>query len=194
MIKCVQNFKHLNALHRFDLDMLCEHNHEHSLVRELWPTRGPICLGRNSAAKPWCCWDTTAHTVSIGTPLGSPRSRRGHSSHNVLQLETRTNASQDGASTVMCVEEAGWEGMPNPVAVNENESCRPISTSRSSVTKRHLIRLCKRYMSHPPQTSHSELHAESYHGKAKTQYACAEDGCAQDPWVCSQFFQQQITD
>ena len=32
MIKFVQNFKHLNALHRFDLDMLREHNHEHSLV------------------------------------------------------------------------------------------------------------------------------------------------------------------
>ena len=125
ILKWLSLFKISNTwmhLHRFDLDMLCEHNHEHSLVRELWPTRGPICLGRNSAAKPWCCWDTTAHTVSIGTPLGSPRSRSGHSSHNVLQLETRTNASQDGASTVMCVQEAGWEGMPNPVAVNENES------------------------------------------------------------------------
>ena len=32
MIKFVHNFKHLNALRRFDLDMLCERNHEHSLV------------------------------------------------------------------------------------------------------------------------------------------------------------------
>lgn len=31
--------------------------------------------------------------ILIGTPIGSPRSRSGHSSHNLLQLETRTNAS-----------------------------------------------------------------------------------------------------
>ena len=55
---------------------------------------------------------------SIGTPIGSPRSRSGHSSHNLLQLETRTNASQDGASTVMCVEDAARKGMPSPPAIN----------------------------------------------------------------------------
>ena len=50
--------------------------------------------------------------ISIETPIGSPRS------HNLLQLETRTNASQDGASTVMRVKDAAREGMPSPVAIN----------------------------------------------------------------------------
>ena len=56
--------------------------------------------------------------IAISTPNESPRSRSGHSSHNQFQLETRTNASQDGNSTVMYAEDAPREGVPNTVAVN----------------------------------------------------------------------------
>ena len=56
--------------------------------------------------------------IAISTPNESPRSRSGHSSHNQFQLETRTNGSQDGNSTVMYAEDAPREGVPNTVAVN----------------------------------------------------------------------------
>ena len=56
--------------------------------------------------------------VVISTPTNSPRSRSGHSSHNQFQIETRTDASQDGNSTVMYAEDAPREGVPNTVAVN----------------------------------------------------------------------------
>ena len=67
-------------------------------------------LGQDAASVPL--------PIVISTPTNSPRSRSGHSSHNQFQIETRTDASQDGNSTVMYAEDAPREGVPNTVAVN----------------------------------------------------------------------------
>ena len=56
--------------------------------------------------------------IVVSTRNDSPRSRSGHSSHNQFQLDSRTNASEDGNSTVMYAEEAPPEGVPSTVAVN----------------------------------------------------------------------------
>ena len=56
--------------------------------------------------------------IVVSTRNDSPRPRSGHSSHNQFQLDSRTNASEDGNSTVMYAEEAPREGVPSTVAVN----------------------------------------------------------------------------
>ncbi len=56
--------------------------------------------------------------VSIGAPEDTPCSRSGRSSHNVLPLDTRTEASMGGDSIVLYDGNANREGMPSHATLN----------------------------------------------------------------------------
>ena len=75
--------------------------------------------------------------VSIGTPQDTPRSRSGHSSHNLLQLDARTEASMGGDSTVLYDGNAAWECVPSHTTLNmmyqanlqQNFQCNEFTTN-----------------------------------------------------------------
>ena len=96
-------------------------------------------LGDSRDAK--CCILQYKIVSKIG-PGRSPKRRVRDSSHNLLQLETRTNASFEGASTVMCVDDGTREATPNPVALNVmNQANFYQQFQRNEYT----VRLCRLY-------------------------------------------------
>ena len=79
----------------------------------------PFAMAANSGNLPIQDGSEVPLPIVISTPGNSPRSRSGHSAHDLLQIETHNSASQDGGSTVMYVDEAAREGEPRPVALNQ---------------------------------------------------------------------------
>eukprot|EP00434_Breviolum_minutum_P019296 symbB.v1.2.017007.t1/scaffold1315.1/size126884/1 len=76
-------------------------------------------------------------------------SRSGHSSHNQFQIETRTDASQDGNSTVMYAEDAPREGVPNTEAAEYMQKCNQeaeIEITRRQASAQNTVEEYKRVM------------------------------------------------